>query len=58
MSYYFSGSVRKRYVSPLRAKIRADRRARNLERIKNILLIVILIACYIAAGWIDGSTPR
>lgn len=54
MSHYYSGNVRKQFVSNKRLKIKAQRRQERRERIKNILLIAALIACYLAAGYMEG----
>lgn len=54
MSYYYSGNVRKQFISNKRLKIKAQKRQERRERIKNILLIAALIACYLVTGYMEG----
>lgn len=55
MGYYYSGDVRKRFVSQTQLQIIANKKAERLQHIKNNALAFVLILCVIGSAWVDGS---
>jgi hypothetical protein len=54
--YYYSGNVRKRFVSQRQLQIEAQKKALRRENFKNILLVTVLIACILMAGHLDHQS--